>query len=118
VALVDPSLTSTCPSGVARDCALDALAHSLEALWNQRCNPVSDALAVSAARGVLTTLPRLVGAKAGEAAVGDYEALSAAALNAGLAFSNTETALAHELSYRITIERGACARGRLSVCMT
>lgn len=33
-------------------------------------------------------------------------ALSSASIKAGMAFSNTETALAHALSYRITIDKG------------
>ena len=60
-AFVDPRLTLTCPAGVTRDTALDTLAHALESLWNRHANPVSRALAISAARRVITHLPPLLG---------------------------------------------------------
>lgn len=53
---------------VTRNCALDALAHALEAIWNLRANPVSDALAVSAARDILTALPTVLAQEDGPAA--------------------------------------------------
>jgi phosphonate metabolism-associated iron-containing alcohol dehydrogenase len=110
-AWVDPALTRTCPLGVVRDTALDTLAHALEALWNRHANPASDALALSAARRVITCLPQRL-AQPGDAAL--RRALSLAALEAGMAFSQTRTALAHALSYALTLEQGvphgaACA---------
>ena len=110
-AFVDPELTLTCPEEVTRDCALDALSHALEAIWNRHANPVSDQLAISAAKRIITALPRCLEAP------GDYgfrEQLSLAALEAGLAFSQTRTALAHALSYAVTLDSGvphgrACA---------
>jgi alcohol dehydrogenase YqhD (iron-dependent ADH family) len=94
-----------------RDGALDALAHALEALWNRHANPVSDALAMDAARRVIDALPRAL-SQPDEPAW--REQLSLAALTAGLAFSQTRTALAHALSYAVTLEQGlphgrACA---------
>lgn len=56
---------------VTRNCALDALAHALEAIWNVRSNPVSDALAVSAARDILTALPTVLAQEDGPAAQDD-----------------------------------------------
>lgn len=102
-ALVDPQLTLSAPAAVTRNSALDALSHSLESIWNVNSNPVSDALAVEAARTVIATLPRLVKSP------GDRElrtAMSRAALQAGLAFSNTRTALAHSISYEMTLRHG------------
>lgn len=110
-AIVDPSLSVSCPREVTRNCALDALSHALEAIWNKNHNPISDTLAVSAARGILRTLPRVLAAadEGRRAEEEDAEtraartALSLAALHAGLAFSNTETALAHSISYDLTM---------------
>jgi phosphonate metabolism-associated iron-containing alcohol dehydrogenase len=102
-ALVDPELALTLPMVVTRNAALDALSHALEAIWNRNANPVSDGLAVEAARGVIDTLPQLL------TAPGDLElrsAMSRAALTAGLAFSNTATALAHSISYEMTLNHG------------
>ena len=110
-AFVDPVLTLTCPAAVTRDTALDTLAHALEAVWNHHGNPVSDRLAVSAARRVLQHLPGVL-AKPDDLALRTQ--LSLAALEAGMAFSQTRTALAHALSYDVTLQLGlphglACA---------
>jgi len=110
-AFVDPLLTTSCPVAVTRDCALDTLAHALEAIWNRHANPVSDRLAVSAARRVLSSLPACL-RRPDESS--HRTELSLAALEAGLAFSQTRTALAHALSYAVTLEQGlphghACA---------
>ena len=110
-AFVDPSLTHSCPVAVTRDTALDALSHALEAIWNRHANPFSDVLAVSAAQKVLNCLP-VVLQQPGNADA--RSALSLASLEAGLAFSQTRTALAHALSYAVTLEHGtphglACA---------
>ena len=59
-ALVDPELTLSLPAAVTRNSGLDALSHALESIWNVNCNPVSDALAVEAARTVIATLPALL----------------------------------------------------------
>jgi alcohol dehydrogenase class IV len=66
---------------------------------------------MAAARRVLTSLPARL-ARPDDA--GPRRALSLAALEAGLAFSQTRTALAHALSYALTLEQGvphgaACA---------
>ena len=90
---------------------LDALSHALESLWNVNANPVSTTLSLRAARTVLEVLPKLVSAL-DDAAL--REAMAEASLFAGLAFSNTKTALAHSISYPITLRTGtahgiACA---------
>ena len=107
-AFVDPDFCLSCPPAVRRDSALDALSHSLEALWNRQANPASDSLALSAARRVVAAQPRAA------LAPGATAELSLAALEAGLAFAQTRTALAHALSYALTLEAGvphglACA---------
>jgi phosphonate metabolism-associated iron-containing alcohol dehydrogenase len=110
-AFVDPALTLSCPAEVTRDSALDALAHALESLWNRQANPLSDRLAVQAARRVIAYLPDLL---AQPQDLGLRTQLSLAALEAGMAFSQTRTALAHALSYDLTLALGtphglACA---------
>ena len=99
-AFVDPALTLSCPPAVTRDTALDALSHALEAIWNRHANPVSDALALSAARQVIRTLPTCL---RDPRELRWREALALASLQAGMAFSQTRTALAHALSYDVTL---------------
>ncbi|MEI6301294.1 MAG: iron-containing alcohol dehydrogenase PsrA [Betaproteobacteria bacterium] len=102
-ALVDPELTLSLPAAVTRNSGLDALSHALESIWNVNCNPVSDALAVEAARTVIATLPALL-KNPGDNAL--RSAAARASLHAGLAFSNTKTALAHSISYDMTLLHG------------
>ena len=102
-ALVDPALTTSLPPGPTLASGLDALSHALESIWNVNANPVSDTHAVAAARAVLATLPALL-EDAGN--VDLRRRMSLAALQAGLAFSNTKTALAHSISYDMTLRHG------------
>jgi phosphonate metabolism-associated iron-containing alcohol dehydrogenase len=103
VAIIDAQLMTSLPTDATVASALDALSHALESLWNVHRNPVSAAFAVAAARSIVQTLPALLELP-NELALRDR--LATAALQAGLAFSNTRTALAHSLSYDITLEHG------------
>lgn len=110
-AFVDPRLTLSCPPSVTRDTALDTLAHALESIWNVHANPLSTRLAITAARQVLEHLPRLL-ERPDDLTLRTQ--LSMAAVSAGMAFSQTRTALAHALSYDLTLQQGiphghACA---------
>jgi alcohol dehydrogenase len=102
-AIVDPELTVGAPRGLTLATGLDALSHALESIWNRSANPVSANFAVEAAREIMAVLPQLID---------DLEnphlraRQARAALFAGLAFSNTKTALAHNISYDITLQRG------------
>ena len=102
-ALVDPLLTVDAPRGVTVSSGLDALSHALESLWNVHANPVSSALAEAAAREVMDVLPRLALDLRNQEL---RSRMARAALMAGLAFSNTRTALAHSLSYHLTLHHG------------
>ncbi len=101
--VVDPDLMIGKPRDLTIQTGLDALSHSLESLWNRNANPVSMAHAITAARGVLSTLPLL----ADDLRNADLrERMARAATLAGFAFSNTKTAIAHSLSYPITLRHG------------
>jgi phosphonate metabolism-associated iron-containing alcohol dehydrogenase len=102
-AIVDPELMRGKPRGLTVATGLDALSHALESIWNINANAVSTQFAVSAARRILAVLPRLVE----EPDNLDLRTqMAQAALFAGLAFSNTKTALSHSLSYPITLRHG------------
>ena len=102
-AIVDPDLTVSLPAAPTLAAGLDALSHALESIWNVNANPVSDTHAVAAARTVLATLPELMRDLNGRPL---RTRMSQAALQAGLAFSNTKTALAHSISYEMTLRHG------------
>ncbi len=103
IAVIDPLLMAGKPRELTVSTGLDALSHALESLWNKNVNPISMSFAVRAAREILETLPRLV------ENLDDVELrtrMARAALFSGLAFSNTKTAIAHSLSYPITLRHG------------
>ncbi len=102
-ALIDPELMAGMPRTLTLSTALDALSHSLESIWNVNSNPVSTNYAVNAVSEILTVLPELVV----DLDNLDLRArIARAATFAGLAFSNTRTALAHSISYPITLRHG------------
>jgi|JI7StandDraft_1071085.scaffolds.fasta_scaffold130535_2 hypothetical protein len=102
-ALIDAELMLSLPASVTLQSGLDALSHALESIWNVHANPVSDTFAVAAVHEVLDTLPRLM-RRLDDLALRDR--MATAALKAGLAFSNTRTALAHSISYEMTLRHG------------
>ncbi|NBT92001.1 MAG: iron-containing alcohol dehydrogenase [Betaproteobacteria bacterium] len=100
-AIIDPDLSRTCPSTLSRDCALDSLSHALESLWNINRTPITETLAIEAARTVIAHLPALLESSKNHDAQTE---IVRASLLAGLAMSQTRTALAHALSYQLTLE--------------
>jgi len=102
-ALVDPELTLGMPRSLTISTALDALSHAIEGIWNVNANPFSATIAVRAAREIIAVLPEVVDAPGD---LGLRTRMAEAALFAGLAFSNTKSALAHSLSYPITLRHG------------
>lgn len=102
-ALIDPELMLSLPVSVTLQSGLDALSHALESIWNVNANPVSDTFAVAAVHEIFDTLPKLM-ARLGD--VGLRGRMALAALKAGMAFSNTRTALAHSISYEMTLRYG------------
>lgn len=111
IALIDPELMLSLPASVTLQSGLDALSHALESIWNVNANPVSDSFAVAAVHDIVATLPALM------RQLDDLQLrgrMALAALKAGMAFSNTRTALAHSISYEMTLRHGlphgiACA---------
>lgn len=100
-AVVDPELMLGLSKEMTVSTGLDALSHALESIWNRNSNPVSANHAVFAATEMISALPKLAS---------DLQNLelrtrvAQACLFAGLAFSNTKTALAHSVSYPITLK--------------
>lgn len=102
-AVIDPELMLSLPASVTLQSGLDALSHALESIWNVNANPISDEFAVAAAIQIIDTLPRLMGDLGNLELRGE---MALAALKAGMAFSNTKTALAHSISYEMTLRHG------------
>jgi phosphonate metabolism-associated iron-containing alcohol dehydrogenase len=102
-AVIDPELMLSLPASVTLQSGLDALSHALESIWNVNANPVSDTFAVAAVRDILDVLPQLMRRLDSVELRGR---MALAALKAGMAFSNTKTALAHSISYEMTLRYG------------
>lgn len=103
MAILDPVLTYDLPRNITVSSGLDAISHALESVWNRNANPLTLISATQSLRMSLDALPRLV--ISGE----DFPArrsMMQASLMAGLAISQTKTALSHSMSYPLTIEYG------------
>ncbi len=99
-AFYDPRLTLSVPREITIHTALDALSHSFESIWNNNANPISTHHALCAIEIILRDLPSLA------ENIHSLElrtSIMQASMHAGLAFSNTQTALAHALSYPLTM---------------
>lgn len=111
---VDPRITASLPWPTTLASGLDALSHALESLWNINASPVTRTFAVAAAGEVIAGLRRL------REDLGNGEGrtlLALGATRAGLAFSNTQTALAHNISYPITLDHGVAHGIACSFCL-
>jgi phosphonate metabolism-associated iron-containing alcohol dehydrogenase len=111
---VDPRITETMPWPITLASGLDALSHALESLWNVNASPVTRSFAVPAARDIMIGLSRL-NQDAGDTGARTLMALGAT--RAGLAFSNTRTALAHSISYPVTLDHGIAHGIACSFCL-
>lgn len=101
--VLDPELTLSLGHEDTLYPALDTISHALESLWNRHATPVSEALALGALRIAADALP---------AALADGSNLQAragmqqASMMSGQAISHTRTALAHSISYPLTLHHG------------
>lgn len=103
LALLDPTLTLDLPEEITVSSGLDAISHALESAWNRNANPASLALVTKSLELSLAALPRAVREP------NDLEAradMMQASVLAGLAISQTRTALAHAISYPLTARFG------------
>lgn len=99
LAMLDPEITLGMPAEVTIGSGLDAISHALESTWNHNASPVTLGLAAQSLQLSLQALPDV------KANPGDVDAraqmLQASTL-AGMAISQSRTALAHSMSYPIT----------------
>lgn len=99
-AILDPTLTLCLPESLTISSGLDAISHAFESVWNKNANPVSIGLATQSLTISLKTLPEL---KKRPHDLANRSAMMSASLLAGMAISQTRTALAHSISYPLTL---------------
>ncbi len=102
-AFYDANLTLSLPRQTTIYTALDALSHSFESIWNNNANPISTHYALMAIEIILRDLVEL---SQNLHSLKLRSNLMLASIYAGLTFSNTQTALAHALSYPLTMRFG------------
>ncbi|WP_169823519.1 iron-containing alcohol dehydrogenase PsrA [Azoarcus olearius] len=103
LAVLDAALTLTLPPEHTLYPALDALSHALESLWNRSATPVSRGLALQALALAGRALPEVLAQPGNLARRADMQHAS---LLAGMAISQTRTAVAHAISYPLTLHHG------------
>lgn len=99
MAILDPELVLGLPEEVTISSGLDAISHALESAWNRSANPITLALV---AKSLQLSLPALELLKGDPENIEARGAMMQASLLAGLAISQTRTALAHSISYPLT----------------
>ena len=98
-AVIDPELTYSVPTKITAATALDALSHAIEGYWSKNHLPLCDLMAKEAAKKIFGNLENVLnnpGDKAGR------EALSYAALLAGMAFQIPKNAIMHACSFPLS----------------
>lgn len=95
LAVVDYRTSVTMPPALTAATGLDALTHAVEAYTSRRATPLTDTLAVSAVRRILTALPA---AYRNPADTDARRELSLAALEAGICINNSSVTIVHGMS--------------------
>jgi len=103
VALYDPIFTLSVPKEITIQTGLDTLSHALESIWNKNASPITVAYAIKSAKLIMENLVPLVNDLNN---IEYRDNIMKACMYAGLAFSNTQTAIAHGMSYYITAHKG------------
>ncbi|MEC9465334.1 MAG: iron-containing alcohol dehydrogenase, partial [Myxococcota bacterium] len=101
-AYIDPLLTASMPTRLTAAVGLDALTHAMESLWGRHATPTSSKFA---ARAIELIHPNLVEVARSPNQQG-RDALTLGSVLAGMALSQTRSAIAHALSYQLTGEFG------------
>lgn len=103
IAIYDINLMQSIPKDITISTGLDVLSHAVESIWNINANPISTNNAIKAIDLILQNLALL---SCNLDSRDLRENLALACIYAGFAFSNTQTALAHAISYPITMRFG------------
>jgi alcohol dehydrogenase class IV len=96
LALVDPTLTYSCPKSVTAAAGIDALTHTIECYTSNKSGNFSDAIALRAMELIVTNLRAVVADGSNEEARNN---MAEGALLAGIAFGNAGVAAVHALAY-------------------
>ena len=122
IAFYDITLLLSLPLNLSIHTTLDSLSHAIESIWNKNANPISTQYAKAAIELILENLPplyeMLTSLDSKDCTLNTADSrkstqettqnlrrnLALACMHAALSFSNTQTALAHAISYPITMQ--------------
>ncbi len=96
IALIDPELQVSCPSGVTAACGLDAFTQLLEAYTSTAASPFTDALALSGIKYVQQSLSDVAGT--GASNVDARAGMAYGALMSGITLANAGLGIVHGLA--------------------
>ncbi len=99
IAVLQGGLSASCSSDQILFSGLDAISHCVETLWNRNRTVLSEMFARESLESLIRTLPKALTATS---SVDELQDLQEAAMLAGLAISQSRTAIAHSISYPIT----------------
>ena len=100
IAILDGNLTLSLPLDISITTIMDALSHSLEAIWNKKSTNASTNFAIKAICEIIKNVEIF---KMDPSNLNIRKKLLNASTTAGFAFSKTTTAAAHSISYPLTI---------------
>ena len=103
LSILDSNLMVTLPKKITLEPGLDAMSHAFESIWNINSNPISNVYAIRSIKVIMEYLPKVLKDLTN---LHFREMLTMGSMYAGLAFSNTKTAISHNISYPITLKYG------------
>ena len=103
MAILQGGLSASCSPDQMLFSGLDAISHCVETLWNQNRTVLSEMFAREGLESLVRVLPKVVQAGG---SIDELQTLQEAAMLAGLAISQSRTAIAHSISYPITSSYG------------
>ncbi len=103
LAILDPALTVELPPEITLSTGLDVISHSLESIWNKNRSPISEAYALQSLRIIYNSFPAVLEKPDNIKARAEMQWASTLA---GFAISQTRTAIAHSISYPLTLKFG------------
>lgn len=95
VAVIQKGFTKGMPESVIVATGLDALTHAVEAFTSKKASPLTDVLAVSAIKRIMTYLPLAYQDEKNQEA---KEQMALAALEAGICINNSSVTIVHGMS--------------------
>ncbi len=95
LAIIDPTFTISSPPQITASTGIDALCHAIESYTSKKAQPLSRTFSVAATKRILDNLPKAFDNGSDVVA---REQMSIAALEAGIAFSNSSVTIIHGMS--------------------